>query len=74
MLITVKLFATFRQGRFKVEEREVPEGTTVAEILRSLDIAQEDVGTLFVKGRHVEPDRVLAVGDALAIFPLVGGG
>lgn len=74
MMITIKLFATFRQGRFKVEEREVPDGTTVADVLKSLDIEEAEVGTLFVRGRHVDPDRVLAPGDAVAIFPLVGGG
>ncbi len=74
MMITIKLFATFRQGRFRVAERDVAEGTTVADILKSLDIEEEEVGTLFVRGRHVEPDRVLAPGEALAIFPLVGGG
>jgi molybdopterin converting factor small subunit len=74
MLITIKLFATFRQDRFRVAEREVAEGTTVADVLRSLDIEEADVGMLFVRGRHVETDRVLVAGDALAIFPLVGGG
>lgn len=74
MLITVKLFATFRQDRFKVSAREVPEGTTVADVLRSLDIEEAEVGTLFVRGRHVEVDRVLVDGEVLAIFPLVGGG
>ncbi len=74
MMITIKLFATFRQGRFKVEQREVAEGTTVAAVLGALEIEEAEVGTLFVKGRHVEPDRVLSAGDTLAIFPLVGGG
>ena len=74
MLITIKLFATFRQGRFRVAEREVPEGTTVGDVLKSLDIEVEEVGTLFVRSRHVEPDRVLTAGEAVAIFPLVGGG
>jgi sulfur carrier protein ThiS len=74
MLITVKLFATFRQGRFKISPREVPEGTTVADVLRSLDIEEAEIGTLFVHGRHVEVDRTLVEGDVLAIFPLVGGG
>lgn len=74
MLITVKLFATFREGRFKIEPRAYPAGATVADVLASLDIAEADVGTLFIHGRHVEPDRVLAEGDVLAIFPLVGGG
>ncbi len=74
MLITIKLFATFRQGRFKIAEREVAEGTTVAEVLSLLDIAAAEVGTLFVHGRQVEPDRVLVAGDTLAVFPLIGGG
>ena len=74
MKITIKLFATFRQGRFKIAERDVADGTTAADILKSLDIAVADVGTLFVGGRHVEPDRVLMAGETLAIFPLIGGG
>ena len=73
-MITIKLFATFRQGRFKVAERDVGEETTVADVLKSLNIEEADVGTLFVGGRHVEPDRVLTAGETLAIFPLVGGG
>ncbi len=74
MKITVKLFATFRQGRFKIEDRDVPSGTRVLDVLHSLDIDPADVGTLFVKGRAVEVDRVLEEGEAIAIFPLVGGG
>lgn len=74
MLITVKLFATFREGRFKIEPRAVPEGARVADVLTALDIDASEVGTLFIHGRAVEPDRVLAEGDVLAIFPLVGGG
>lgn len=74
MKITIKLFATFRQDRFKVEDRDVTPGTTVADVLKSLDIDEAEVGTLFVRGRHVEPDRVLEDGEALAVFPLVGGG
>jgi sulfur-carrier protein len=74
MLITIKLFATFREGRFKIEEREVPEGTTISDILKSLGIEEVEIGTLFVKGRHAEIDRVLNEGEAVAIFPLVGGG
>lgn len=74
MLITIKLFATFREGRFKIEEREVPKGTTIADVLRSLDIDEKEIGTLFVRGRHADTDRALSEGETLAIFPLVGGG
>ena len=40
----------------------------------SLDIDVAEIGTLFVRNRHAEPDRVLHDGEAVAIFPLVGGG
>ena len=74
MRITIKLFATFRQGRFRVAEQDVPEGTTIAEVLAALAIEEPDVGMLFVNGRHAEPEQRLAAGAVLAIFPLVGGG
>ena len=74
MRITIKLFATFRQGRFKIAEQDVPEGSTIADILDALAIETPEVGMLFVNGRHAEPEQRLAAGAVLAIFPLVGGG
>ncbi len=74
MLITVKLFATFRQGRFKEDRRDVPAGATVADVLASLAIAPREVGMVFVRGRHAEIDRPLADDDVVSLFPLVGGG
>lgn len=74
MKITVKLFATFRTDRFDIEAREYPEGTTVAAIVDDLQLPREQLGILMINGRHVELDRVLADGETLAIFPLVGGG
>ncbi|TBW38428.1 MoaD/ThiS family protein [Siculibacillus lacustris] len=74
MLITIKLFASFRDGRFKVATREVADGATVADVLRSLEIDEPEVGMMFVRARHVDVDRVLAAGETLSVFPLVGGG
>jgi len=74
MKITVKLFATFREGRFSVEVREYPEGTRIADILKELQIPEEQIGMIMVNARHAEPDQELREGDSLAIFPLVGGG
>jgi len=74
MQITVKLFATFRIGRFTIEDREYPEGTTVGQIVRELEIPESELGILMVNSRHVGPERVMADGETLAIFPLVGGG
>jgi molybdopterin converting factor small subunit len=74
MEITVKLFATFRTGRFTLENREYPEGTTVRQIVRELEIPESELGILLVNSRHVDLERVMADGETLAIFPLLGGG
>jgi len=74
MKITVKLFATFRRGRFEIETRDYPEGTTVGQVVEELAIPREQLGILLVNSRHVDLERVLADGETLAIFPLVGGG
>ena len=74
MQIKVKLFATFRVGRFDIENREYPLGTTVADVVKDLDLPIQKLGILMINSRHVELDRVLAEGEILAIFPLVGGG
>ena len=74
MKITVKLFATFRNGRFCIEERDYPAGTTVASIVKGLGLPEEDLGIILVNSRHTGLDRILVDGDTLALFPLLGGG
>ncbi|HKZ17220.1 MAG TPA: MoaD/ThiS family protein [Geobacteraceae bacterium] len=74
MNVTVKLFATFRTGRFAAENREYQSGTTVLDIIKELDINADDIGATLINGRHVEEDSQLNEGDTLSIFPLVGGG
>lgn len=74
MKITVKLFATFRTGRFVIEVRDYPEGTTVGTVADGLALSREELGIVMVNSRHVDLDRVLVAGDTLALFPLVGGG
>lgn len=74
MHITIKLFATLQDGRFREEVRELPDGTTVSDIRRLLAIP-DDLPTLnFVHGRHVTNDAKLQEGDVLALFPPIGGG
>ena len=72
--ITVKLFAYFRDNRFKLEEREIGEETTVGDIVDALGIDRQEVGVLMVNSRHSEFVYRPAAGDVLAIFPVVGGG
>ena len=74
MQITVKLFATFRIGRFDIENRAYPAGATVADVVKDLDLPEQKLGILMINSRHVAIDRVLVDGETLAIFPLVGGG
>ncbi len=74
MHITVKLFATFRTGRFKEQLRHYPPGTAIRTILDDLSIPIDQVGILLVNARHAEPDRPLADGDTLSVFPVIGGG
>ena len=74
MKITVKLFAYFRDNRFKVEQREIGEETTVGDIVDALGIDREEVGVLMMNSRHTEFTAYPAENDVLAIFPVVGGG
>jgi len=74
MNITVKLFATFRNGRFKVARQEHPQGTSCRTIMLGLGLSEDEIGVVLVNGRHVPLDQVLHDGDTLALFPLVGGG
>ena len=74
MIITVKLFATYRAGRFKVEERDYPAGTTCAAIAADVGLDPAGIGIILVNGRHAEADQQLQDHDVLALFPLVGGG
>ncbi|HIJ82532.1 MAG TPA: MoaD/ThiS family protein [Desulfuromonadales bacterium] len=74
MNITVKLFASFRAGRFDIENSDYPAGTTVADVADSLNLPQSDLGIMMINNRHVKLDHRLDEGDILALFPLLGGG
>ena len=74
MQIKVKLFATFRIGRFAVETRQYPSGTRIIEIIRELQIPEAQIGMIMLNHRHAKPDQELNDGDNLSLFPLVGGG
>jgi molybdopterin converting factor small subunit len=72
--VTIKLFASFRDGRFDVAQRECAPGTTVGGLVRTLGIAPEEIGVILVRGRHATFEQVAAAGDTIALFPLLGGG
>lgn len=75
MHITVKCFATLNQFQPADEEHfPVEPGETAADVIGRLGISPDLVAVLFVNGAHASPDRVLADGDRVSLFPAVGGG
>ena len=74
MKIIVKLFATFRDGRQKVLEMDLPDIATPQNIIDNLAIHQIDVAILLVNGRDGKLDTLLKYNDTVSLFPPVGGG
>jgi len=74
MKVTVKLFAFFRESRFKLENRDLEKGTTVGNIVDVLGINREEIGVLMINSRHTTLETELSENDILAIFPVIGGG
>ena len=74
MRITVKLFATFRDCRDKVQVFELEEGKTTKDVIAILEIEKSDIAILLVNGRDGQFDKPLVEGDLIALFPPVGGG
>lgn len=74
MQVEVRLFATLRKNRFKKAIHDYPVGTTVGDITRALEIADEDIAIILINGRDGQLDTQLQEEDVLSIFPPVGGG
>lgn len=73
-MIEVRLFATLRQGRGKVQMLPAENFSCAGDIIRHLDIPQEEVAILLVNGFHKKPETEVRDGDIVALFPPVGGG
>lgn len=74
MQVKVKLFATFRDGRFKQKPMEIQDGGTVLDVVEKCNLPLEEVAISMVNGRDVEREHPLKEGDTVSLFPPVGGG
>ena len=74
MHISVRLYASLREGHEAEEELEVPTGSTIASVIETLNVAANAVTLTFINGRHGSLETVLHDSDHLALFPPVGGG
>lgn len=74
MIVNVKLFATLRINRFSEKRCDLPQGTSVGELIRELELPREQISIIFVNGRHAKPETILNDGDEVSLFPPIGGG
>ena len=79
MHVTVRVFATLK--RYLPEERanhpfdlNLPEGATLADVVRLVGLPATEVKVTFVNGRTEELSFPLHAGDEVGIFPPIGGG
>lgn len=74
MEIEVRLFASFRKGRWKSKCLSLNDHIKIIDILNLLQIKQDDIGMILVNGSYQTTDYKLNNGDILALFPPVAGG
>ena len=74
MVVEVRLFASFREGRFNEKELELPEASSLSSLLEHLKIAERDAKILIVNGLAVSAEHKLSHHDVVAIFPPIAGG
>ncbi len=74
MVVELKLFATFRDGRFKQKTLELSEGTLLSEIVEPLKLPDKPSKILMVNGISVTNNCTLCDKDVIAIFPMIAGG
>ena len=74
MVVEVRLFADFRKGRFKEKKLELPNGSSLADLLAQLKIPETKASILLVNGLTASGEHELHDNDVIAIFPAVAGG
>jgi molybdopterin converting factor small subunit len=74
MEVEVRLFATFRVGRWKSKRLSLSENTHIKDVLDLLQINPDEIGMILVNGSYKTIEHKLNDGDILAVFPPVAGG
>jgi sulfur carrier protein ThiS len=74
MTLFVKLYATLQQNRQDSYEMDLKPGSTVRDILRELDISEDDVGVVMINSRSGTFDQGLGPDDRVTLIPPIDGG
>jgi molybdopterin synthase sulfur carrier subunit len=77
--VEVRLFATLSlflpsDGREGVATLEVPDRSTVHDVVRQLGIPADLERVTLVNGGNATPERTLRPGDVVTVFPPLSGG
>lgn len=76
--MTVHLHLSLRRRAGKAAVRQVeldmPAGSTLADLLGRMEVADHEGILLVINGRTAEPGQVLAEGDEVHLIPAVSGG
>lgn len=73
-MITVKLFAYFRDQRGKEVQVNYFEGIKIIDVVNQLGIDPALVAIILVNGKHQPLDSILLDNQKLFLFPPVAGG
>ena len=80
MIIEAKIFSTLLHylpnspHHMDGDKWDIPEGTTVGQVLKMLNLPEKEVKIVLINGRHADKERVLNEGDVFHVFPLMAGG
>lgn len=74
MKVEVRLFATFRNGRWKNKVLTLEKDASIVSVLKLLEIETDTLGIALINGKHSSLDSTLEEDDVLALFPPIGGG
>lgn len=79
MKVEVRLYASLQEYLPEKKEGPVsfvdlPEGSTIDDLLQLLRVPRDAVKVLFRNGLHARGDEVLKDGDRVGAFPPVAGG
>jgi molybdopterin synthase sulfur carrier subunit len=74
MKVKVKLFSYFKTDRFHDDWMDLPENSSIKDLLKLLIISADDVGIAVVNKKDAAFNHVLKDGDVLTLIPVIGGG
>ncbi len=80
MVVEIKVFASLRHhipaSKMRLEDNkwDIPEGTSVGEVLDILKIPKEEAKIVLINGRSAKMETILKEEDVLHIFPPMCGG